>query len=138
MPAIAALMVSAGTAMADCNHPVAISFAAGQSSAIVSSGESVPTVECYQVTAPSGRDLGMYLESAAKGPSLEVYAPGWTTNCDASGECSTSGTLMSDPGETEWIDTLTETGAYLIVIDNANGDDYRLTVEIRASGDDRS
>ena len=45
---------------------------------------------------------------------------------------------MSDPGETEWIDTLTETGAYLIVIDNANGDDYRLTVEIRASGDDRS
>ncbi|HTQ34992.1 MAG TPA: hypothetical protein VMI30_12540 [Stellaceae bacterium] len=138
MAAIFIVLASASAAMGDCNHPVAISFAPGQSSTTVSSGESVPTVECYQVIAPSGRDLGMYLESAAKGPSLEVYAPGWTTNCDAAGECNTSGTLMSDPGETEWIDSLTETGAYLIVIDNANGDDYRLTIEIRASGDDRS
>jgi hypothetical protein len=136
MAALAMFLASAGAALADCNHPAAITFAPGATSATVGSDDPVPTVECYQVTAPAGRDLGMFLESPEKGPTLEIFAPGWSTSCDASGECSMSGTQVSEPGETEWIDTLTETGAYLIVIDNADGNEYRLTVELRSAGDD--
>jgi hypothetical protein len=130
-------LAAAGMAKADCNRPTAIRFDPGTASATVGSDDPVPTVECYQLTAPAGRDLGMYLESAETGPVLEVFAPGWTASCDASGECHASGPLMSDPGDTEWIDTLTETGAYLIVVDNAKGDEYRLTVEILSPGDNR-
>jgi hypothetical protein len=137
MAAFAMLLASAGAAMADCNHPAAINFAPGAASATIVSDDPVPTAECYQVTAQVKRELGMFLESTEKGPVLEVYAPGWTASCNASDECSISGTLMSDPGETEWTDTLTETGAYLIVVDNAHGDEYRLTVEIHLPGADR-
>jgi len=130
------LLASAGAARADCNRPAAIVIQPGTASATLDSDEPVPTVECYQVTAPAAQELRIFLDSDAKGPMLEVFAPGWTANCNASDECGVSGTLISDPGDTEWSDTLTETGAYLIVIDNANGDEYQLTVEIRSPGDD--
>jgi hypothetical protein len=137
MAASVVLAASAGAAMADCNHPAAIAFAPGAASATVVSDDPVPTVECYQVTAQARRELGMFLENAEKGPMLEVYAPGWTASCNGSDECSISGTLMSDPGETDWTDTLTETGAYLIVVENEHGVEYRLTVEIHSPGADR-
>jgi|HubBroStandDraft_6_1064221.scaffolds.fasta_scaffold2003338_1 hypothetical protein len=137
MVALATLLAAAGAALADCNHPAAINFAPGVASATVASDDSVPTAECYQVTAQAKQELGMFIESTGKGPVLEVYAPGWTASCDAFDECSISGTLMSDPGDTEWTDTLTDTGAYLIVVDNPHSDEYRLTVEIHSSGADR-
>lgn len=130
------VLTVAGPARADCGRPVAIAFPPGTASATLNSAEPVSTVECYQVAAPAGQDLRIFVDSEAKGPVLEIFAPGWTATCTASDECGVSGTPISEPGDTEWSDTLTETGAYLIVIDNANGDDYQLTVEIHPPGDD--
>jgi hypothetical protein len=132
-----AMLVAPVSAMADCNHPAAIAFAPGATSTTIASDDPVPSLECYRLTAQAGRQLGVFVESADKGAVLEIFAPGWSANCDASDECNISGTLMSDAGETDWTDTLTETGVYLIVIDNPHVDEYRLTVEILAPGDNR-
>lgn len=135
--AIALFLASVGAAMADCNNPSAILLAPGAAYASVASDDLVPTVECYQLSLQSGRELGVFVKGIDGGPipAIEVYAPGWTAGCDASSECHVSGALLSEAGDTSWADALTETGSYLIVIDNPRGDRYRLIVEILSSGD---
>ena len=133
MAAIALLFAFAGTALADCAHPAMITFAPGQTFTAVASGDPLPSVECYRVNAQANQDLGVFLESN-QGPSLEIYAPGWEVKCDSSDDCHFNGNLLSDTGDTDWTETLTEAGAYLIVVDNPNGDDYRLGIETHPAG----
>jgi hypothetical protein len=131
--ATALLVAWANAAFADCSQPAAIRFAAAAATATVASGDPTPSIECYRVTARANQELSVFLDDAS-GAGLEIFTPGWTATCDTASECHVSGDIMSEPGETEWTDTLPAAGVYLIVIDNPRGDEFRLTVELREAG----
>lgn len=128
----AALILAPGVAMAaDCNRPAPIQVAPG-ASATIASGPPSGSSDCYQITARGDQTLTLTLDSTTDDAVFALYAPGWTAKCDSAGDCDLTGDLLSEDGTSAWADTLQESGAYLIVIDNTASDsEYRLTAELQ-------
>ena len=132
LAAVALFLVSSGAEAADCNHPLPIGFAPGQTSVTLPSGPPTGSVSCYQVNGTEGQELNITVKSAEKDAVLALYAPGWQASCDASGDCEINGDLLSDEGDTEWVDELEKTGLYLIVVDNSRSDaEYQMIVSLQ-------
>ena len=128
----AALVVASSAALADCNHPTAIRLAAGASESTIEENAPGSTVDCYQFAATAGQQVSIELSGAKGDAVFAVFAPGWQASCDAAEDCDIVGDQLTEDQTTSWSDTVSATGAYLIVIDNSRGDgDYRLNVEFR-------
>jgi hypothetical protein len=129
--AVMAVLAASTGARADCNHPTPVQFASGASSASVASGPQTAAVECYRVDARAGQNMSVVV-SGAGNAVVAVYAPGWTTSCDSTGDCDITGDLLGDGDTADWSDDLAETGAYLIVVDNSRGGAaYQLDVDMQ-------
>ena len=130
-PATALLVASCSIAMADCNHPTAISVARGASESTVEADAPATTIDCYQLAAKAGQEITVTVAGAKDDAVFAVFAPGWRATCDAADDCDINGDQMSADEAKTWSDTAPATGAYLIVIDNSRSDSsYQLNVEL--------
>jgi len=118
--------------MADCKHPGSIGLAPGTRESTVESDAQSATIDCYQFAAQAGQQVVIEISGAKRDAVFAVFGPGWEASCDAAEDCDVTGDLLGDEQTTKWSDTISVTGAYLIVIDNSRSDsDYRLNVEFR-------
>jgi hypothetical protein len=127
-----ALLLASPSAMADCKHPAAIGLEPGAHDSTVEADAPSTTIDCYQFAAKVGQQVVIEISGGKGDAVFAVYGPGWEASCDTADDCDISGDLLGDEQTTEWSDTASVTGAYLIVVDNSRSDsDYRLNVEFR-------
>jgi hypothetical protein len=126
------LLVSGGTALADCNRPAPISVTPTASESTVETDAPTTTLDCYQVSGQAGQHLSVSISGDKSDATLAVFAPGWKASCNAAEDCDIDGDELTGEAAKSWSDLLPVTGAYLIVIDNSRSDsDYRLNVVLQ-------
>lgn len=130
--AAATLLLSGGSALADCNHPAQIAVTPGATESTAETDTPAATLDCYQVAAQAGQQLAVSLAGPKSDAVFAVYAPGWAASCNPEDDCDIAGDQLTADETRSWSGTVPVTGTYLIVIDNSRSDaDYRLNVVLQ-------
>lgn len=134
--AIMSLAVSNGAALAACNPPQPVRFAAGALSADVAGGLPRGERDCFTVTAKAGQRLAVtQREAADSNIVLQIYRPVWKTAVTPDG-MQVNGAALKGAEEgadaAKWTGTLPVSGTYLLVLGTSRGSgDYHVHIAIQ-------
>jgi hypothetical protein len=132
----AALLVGiAASAVANCEHPTALHFAAGTTGATVAGGLARGERDCFSISARTGQHLTVTQTDQGEGNIVvQIYQPPWTIVPSADGPRFRGRALEgSEEGRDaqHWTGRLPATGSYLLVVGTSRGGgEYSVRVEV--------